>query len=127
MKRLMDLSKLLAYYIIIAGSLLALASSLAPVPTGAYELSFGYLLLGITPYFLYGCFLDIFKNSPFVVTASGIVLLAVDVVFRLDFHVINTSPTDLVPALYLCLGLSLFALPLGAASGKLTSMIFRGQ
>ena len=125
MINLNDISRILAFYIILAGCILSISSSFTYELTGAYSLSFGYLLLGITPYFLYGCFYDIFKNSPLIVLGSGILLLTGDLIGRFDFHVVNTDPTNLVPGMVLCTVLTLLVLPAGALTGKLATILSR--
>lgn len=107
----------LAYLLIGAGCVLALASALEPQATGAYHLQAGYLLCGLIPYIVYGSLTDILDGPTLLV--SGLGLLAVDLLARVGFAVTAAAQAgDVVPALWLCTLLVLVVLPLGAGAGK---------
>ncbi|MEA3277205.1 MAG: NRDE family protein [Pseudomonadota bacterium] len=93
------------------------SSSLIALPTGSYKLSGVFLMLGVIPYIVYGSFTELLKCCPLI--GAGLVLLAVDLVARFGAQVTHTANASAMPALYLCLVLTLLVIPVGAAPGKL--------
>ncbi|TCK18723.1 hypothetical protein DFR30_2007 [Thiogranum longum] len=113
-----DIGKAAAYWIIAAGSVLALVTALAPQPTGAFRLSGAFLMLGLLPYIVYGSFSAMFRCCPLI--TAGVALLLVDIAARLGAGVIHVDHASAMPAVYLSLIMTLLVLPAGAAIGKLT-------
>jgi hypothetical protein len=66
----------MTYWIVTVGCILATVTVLAPLPTGAYKLSGAFLMLGITPYIVYGSFTEVFKCCPLI--GAGIALPLAD-------------------------------------------------
>jgi hypothetical protein len=91
---------------------------MASEDTGAYRLSFAYLLLGILPYVIYGSFFEPLKNSPLLILGLGVFLLTADMLSRFEFQIYNTNPTILMPAITLCLVLSISIFIVGLLAGK---------
>jgi hypothetical protein len=118
MKRMTEFLPLLSSGIIIVGCMLTLAMSLALMDTGAHKLSFAYLLLGILPYVIYGSFFEPLKHSPVLILGMGIILLAVDLLARIQFQIFHSIPTMIMPAVYLCLVLSIMIFTAGLLAGK---------
>lgn len=112
-----EIAKPLAYGIITAGCILAMVAALAPLPTGSYKLSGVYLMLGLIPYIVYGTFSELLKCYPLV--CAGLVLLNADLLARFYLQVVHVAHASVMPALYLCLILTLIALPAGTALGQL--------
>lgn len=119
MNSLNGIAKPLAYGIVAAGCVLSLAAALAPLPTGSFKLSVGFLLLGMTPYVVYGSFTEVLGDVP--VVAAGILLIAFDLLARIGASVTAASQASVIPAIMLCLALVLLVLPAGAGLGKLLS------
>ena len=117
MSRQRATAKPLAYLFVTAGCLLALATALAPLPTGSFKLSGTYLLLGILPYIVYGTFMELLKGVTLV--SAGVVLFTADVLIRFAAQLTHVAHASAMPALYLCLLLIFVALPAGAALGHL--------
>jgi hypothetical protein len=113
------LAKPLAYWIVVFGCTLALVTALAPLPTGSYKLSVGFLMLGVTPYVVYGSFTEVREGAP--MASAGILLLVLDVLARFGANVTSAAHASVVPAIYLCAILVLVVLPAGVAVGKLFS------
>lgn len=122
MKAPREIAKPVAYWIVATGCVVALLSAFAPMPTGAYWLSGGFLLLGITPYIVYGSITQIVGCCPLL--GAGIALLAVDLAARLA-GIVYTAHAGLMPAVYLCLALLLLVIPAGVAVGALAAKIRR--
>ena len=122
MSRQKEIAKPVAHWIVIAGCILSTATALAPQPTGAYELSGAFLMLGILPYIVYGSFTEVFKCCPLI--GAGIALLLADLVARFGTQIIHTAHASAMPALYLSLILTLLVIPAGAAAGKLASKLW---
>ncbi len=117
------IAKPVAYGIVAIGFLIALITALAPMPTGAYWLSGGFLLLGVLPYVFYASVTEVFKCCPLL--GAGSALLAVDLAARLWAGIVYTAHASLMPAVYLCLVLVLLAIPAGAAAGMLAGKFWR--
>ena len=107
----------LTFYIVISGTILAALTSVTPLANGAFKLSFGYLLMGLTPYIIYMCICALLKRPAQI--STGIVLLAADLYARMGLHIIYTANADHLHAIYLCLILTLLIIPAGAALGSL--------
>ena len=114
-----DIARTIAYWIAFVGCTLALVTAFAPMPSGAYKLSFGFLILGITPYFVYVCLTELLKCCSLI--TGGIILLVADLIARFGFLVINKADTNLIPAFYLCFALTLIVIPVGVLLGRLVS------
>lgn len=114
-----EIAKPLAYGLVTLGCILALVTALAPLPTGAYRLSAGFLMLGATPYIVYGSLTEIVKGC--TLATAGIFMLAVDLLARFGANITSADQTGVIPAIWLCLLLVLLVLPVGAAVGKLLS------
>jgi hypothetical protein len=65
----------LAYWIVLAGLVLAFTSALVPFYTSGYKLASGVLLAGMLPYLVYGIAAPLLRRGLIVV--SGLVLLTV--------------------------------------------------
>ena len=113
------IAKLMAYWIVTLGCILATVTALAPQPTGAYKLSGAFLMLGITPYIVYGSFTEVLKCCPLI--GAGTALLLADLVARFGVQIIHTAHASAMPAVYLSLVLTLLVIPAGAAAGKLAA------
>jgi len=111
------LAKPTAYAITAGGLVVALIAALTPMPTGAYWLSGGFLLLGAIPYFVYVSLSEIVECCSML--GAGFGLLAVDLTARLGFGIVYTPHASLMSAVYLCLVLVLVAIPAGMALGRL--------
>jgi len=122
MSRQREVAKSIAYWIVTAGCILAVVTALAPQPTGAYKLSGAFLMLGITPYIVYGSFTEMLKCCPLI--GAGIVLLLADIVARFGAQIISTAHASTMPALYLSLFLALLVIPAGAVLGKLAAKLW---
>lgn len=123
MSRQREIAKPVAYWIVTAGCVLATVTALAPQPTGAYQLSGAFLMLGIIPYIVYGSFTEVLKCCPLI--GAGIALLLADLVGRFGANIIHTAHASAVPALYLSLILTLLVIPAGVAAGKLAAKFWR--
>ena len=119
MSRQRAIAKPMAYWIVTAGCILATATALAPLPSGAYRLSGAFLMLGIMPYIVYGSFTEVLKCCPLI--GAGIALLLADLVARFGIQIIHTDHASAMPAVYLSLVLTLLVIPAGAAAGKLAA------
>lgn len=115
-------AKSVAYWIVAGGLILALVTAMAPLPTGSYKLSVGFLLLGLIPYVVYGSLTEIVKGWALV--TAGTPLLVMDLFARFGLHVTSAAHDNMIPAIYLCLLLTVLILPGGAAIGRLLSRIF---
>ena len=113
----LEMAKPLSYWLVTCGCILALASSLAPEPTGAYHLSAAFLMTGLIPYIVYGSLTDILQGCNLV--AAGLILLATDLLARFVFNITNTGESGVITAIWLCTLLVLLVLPMGAALGRL--------
>jgi hypothetical protein len=80
-------------------------------------------MLGIVPYIVYGTFTDLLECCPLI--SAGLVLLAVDLVARFGAQVVHIAHASAMPAVYLCLVLTLLALPAGAILGQLVAKFWR--
>ena len=120
-----EIAKPLYYVVVIVGCILAMVSALAPLPTGSYKLSGVYLMLGIIPYIVYGTFTELLKCCPLI--SAGLILLTVDLLARFGAQVVHIAHTSAMPALYLCLVLTLLAFPVGAALGQLVAKFWPWQ
>ena len=125
MGRQREIAKPLAYVIVTLGCILALVTALAPLPTGSYKLSGIYLILGIIPYIVYGTFTELLKCCTLI--GAGLVILTVDLLARFGAQVIHVAHASAMPALYLCLVLTLLAFPVGALLGHLVAKIWPWQ
>ena len=71
----LEMAKPLSYWLVTCGCILALASSLAPEPTGAYHLSAAFLMTGLMtgliPYIVYGSLTDILQGCN--LAAAGLI------------------------------------------------------
>jgi hypothetical protein len=113
----LEMAKPLSYWLVACGCILALASSLAPEPTGAYHLSAAFLMTGLVPYIVYGSLTDILQGCS--LAAAGLILLATDLLARFVFNITNTGESGVITAIWLCTLLVLLVLPMGAALGRL--------
>lgn len=113
----LELARPMAYGLIGAGCLLALATALAPQLTGAYHLEAGYLICGLIPYIVYGSLTELLGACTLLV--SGTALLVADGVARFGFAITAAGQGGEVgPAIWLCTLLVLLVLPAGAGVGR---------
>ncbi len=110
------LARPFACAILVAGSILATLSALAPLPVGAWQLSGSFLLLGLLPYVVYVSLANSLDGCPLV--AAGVVLLAADLMARFGLQIVYTPHADLLPAVWLAAALTGLALPAGVLLGK---------
>lgn len=113
----LEMAKPLSYWLVTCGCILALASSLAPEPTGAYHLSAAFLMTGLIPYIVYGSLTDILQGCS--LAAAGLILLATDLLARFVFNITSAGASGVITAIWLCTLLVLLVLPVGAALGRL--------
>jgi hypothetical protein len=62
-----------AYWIVLAGLLLAIISAIVPFYTAGYKLMYGVLLAGMLPYLVYGIAAALLRRG--LMVATGLVLL----------------------------------------------------
>ena len=115
----LELAKLLAYWLVTFGCVLALVTAFEPEPTGAWHLAAGYLVCGLIPYIVYGSLTDILNGCTLVI--AGSILLVSDLLTRFGAGITATARDEVHAAIWLCLFLVLLVLPLGIALGKLLS------
>jgi len=111
----------LSGWIVVFGSLLAVASAFEPEPTGAWHLAGAYLVCGLIPYIVYGSFMDILGGCTLVI--AGGLLLAADLFARFDSGITAGADSTAYAAIWLSLILTGLVLPLGMALGKLFSRL----
>ncbi|MEN8108225.1 MAG: hypothetical protein ABFS22_09485 [Pseudomonadota bacterium] len=119
MKCQLETVKPLAYLLVIVGCMLALVTALAPLPTGSYKLSAGFLIFGMIPYVVYGSLTETLKGCS--LATAGIFLLTADLLARYGADITSAGQTGVSMAIGLSLLLILIVLPMGAAVGKLLS------
>lgn len=107
----------LSYLLVTAGGLLAAVTAFEPQLTGAYRLAFGYLLCGLIPYIVYGCYSQLLEGCTLLLT--GLALLTIDITARLGWDIYAAGQSDLLPAIGLCTLLVLVVFPAGVLLGRL--------